>query len=130
MRRECDVKSDLIDITVSKQGRVMIYAQDIIDAHKAEIARLRAELAEYKATYQYNDADIDVLNDKHAEEIARLREALGPFADAHQDLLENWGREDFVLVSLARIHRDVCITIADFGRARAALAPRPSEEAE
>jgi regulator of replication initiation timing len=59
-----------------------------------------------------------------AEEIARFREALMPFADAYKDLLENWGRrDDFVLVSLARAHRDVRITIADFGRAHAAISP-------
>jgi hypothetical protein len=41
-----------------------------------EVLRLRAELEVYKAVYLYNDADIDVLNDRNDAEIARLNELL------------------------------------------------------
>jgi hypothetical protein len=99
---------------------------------KTEIASLQAELASagqrevgaWAERDQYLESNV-----KLVKEIERLREALKPFADAYKNLLENWGREDFVLISLARRHQDIRITIADFGRAHAALAPSPKEKA-
>jgi hypothetical protein len=101
---------------------------------KAEIERLRAELADVQDSHEClrtfaNDLLAGERSDR--KEIARLREALKPFADEMYDEAGDempWFRnmdDNSAAFTAWGVHCD--LTAGDFRRARAALAPRPPE---
>lgn len=96
-----------------------MYARVLARAERAE-----AELAQHKLDYEYNGADVDILNDKieraEAERNA-MREALMPFAEAASEISPNM-RDDLRVPYWARPKA------GDLRKARAvALAASPAE---